>query len=97
MTELEFSAIPYRNPAYTYRDGFLVHVERRADAVFVNPTAAMVWGLCDGQTSIEDIIADLRTAYPENSHAVPEDVLSALRKLIVYGIVTVEKAGITKA
>lgn len=96
MTESELSTIPYRNLHYTYRDGFLVHIERRADAVFVNPTAAMVWGLCDGETSIEDIIADLRTAYPENSHTVPEDVLFALRKLVDFGIVALHKGDIAK-
>lgn len=88
MTEPELSKVPSRNPAYEYRDGFLVHTERRADAVFVNPTAAMVWGMCDGETSIKEIIEDLRAAYPEKGDAMREDVLSALRKLASYDIVS---------
>lgn len=89
MTEFELSVIPHQNPVYEYREGFLVHTERRADAVFVNPTAAMVWAMCDGKTSIEGIIDDLRAAYPDKGDAVGEDVLFALHKLVSYGTVFV--------
>lgn len=89
MSEFELSAIPHRNPDYDYRDGFLVHTEGRADAVFVNPTAAMVWGMCDGRASIEEIVDDLRAAYPERSAAVLDDVLSVLQKLVFFGTVQI--------
>lgn len=89
MTEFDLAAVPRRNPAYEYRDGFLVDTERRAEAVFVNPAAVMVWGMCDGATSIRGIIDDLKAAYPEKEDTVPDDVLAALRKLVDYGTVSV--------
>ena len=80
-------AIPRRNPDYLYRDGFLVNIHVANDAVYVNDTARVVWGLCDGKTRVAEISASLESAYPENRDEVRDDVLTALELLTTNNIV----------
>jgi len=34
-------------------------------AVYLNPTAAVIWGLCDGSRSVREIVRLIGESYPE--------------------------------
>ena len=87
MIEFDWSRIPNRNTGYEFEDSFLVNTNRVHDAVYVNATARLVWGLCDGETTIGRIASDLEEAYPGSEEAVREDVRKAIERLVDYGVV----------
>ena len=54
-------------------------------AIQLNETAAIVWELCDGQRSDEEIATMLVDAYPDQADDVRRDVESVLHRLSVEG------------
>ena len=87
ITETDWPGIPKRNPAFTHQDGFLVNTEKANDAIYVNPTALMVWGMCDGEITLDGISTELEQAYPENQDQVRNDVMLAMSRLVAHGVV----------
>ena len=67
-------------------DGELLLYDHPADrALYLNPTAATIWSLCDGQTRVQDIVACMQDAYPGT--AVAGDIVAAIRDLETNGLV----------
>ncbi len=54
-------------------------------AIHLNQTAAVVWKLCDGSRSVQDIIDLLKGEYPGSEADVAADVLGAIEKLVAEG------------
>jgi hypothetical protein len=68
----------------------LLYHPRQTVAVYLNPTAAVIWGLCDGQRPVREIIQLIEESYPESKATVTEDVLATLadlyeKKILVPG------------
>jgi len=77
--------IPVRNDAYTLEnfDGeVLLYSTADTKAVYLNETAFLVYGMCDAERSIGEIIALFEDAYPEQREVVRQDVLDALSDLV---------------
>lgn len=55
----------------------------------LNPPSAMVWQMCDGGRSVEQLIADLTEAFPEQAKQIPDDVATALAELQNRGVISV--------
>ncbi len=55
--------------------------------LYFNETASVVWELCDGQRTVEDIVLLLSEAYPEAREAIESDVLSTLEQLEHHGVI----------
>lgn len=53
--------------------------------IYLNESAASIWKLCDGQRSVQDIVALLADAYPEAANTLPVDVDEALELLLREG------------
>ncbi len=47
----------------------------------LNGPSAIVWQLCDGERSAEEIIALVKEAYPDQSEQIEEDVASVIDDL----------------
>lgn len=47
--------------------------------VHLNGSSAMVWGLCDGQNSVQNIIELLVETFPEQADQIPDDVADVIR------------------
>jgi hypothetical protein len=71
------------------RDGLLEGDLKQADetvlvdpesgrVVSLNPTAAAVWNLCDGQTSIDGIAREIQEVFPNEDRALIEQQVRAL-------------------
>jgi len=68
-------------------DEVLLYHPRRTAAVHLNPTAALVWGLCDGARTVADIIALLEASYPDAEPPVADGVAAALDSLQKDGMI----------
>jgi hypothetical protein len=55
--------------------------------MYCNPTASLIWGLCDGQRSVQDIIALLSAAYEQAGAAVAADVEATLEQFYQHGAI----------
>jgi coenzyme PQQ biosynthesis protein PqqD len=55
-------------------------------AVYLNPTAAMIWGLCDGKRSVAEIVRLIGETYPDAVATLHEDVRATLKKLQENGV-----------
>jgi hypothetical protein len=58
--------------------------------LYCNPTASLIWQLCDGQHTTQEIVALLSAAYPEASQAIPTDVESVLQQLQQAGAIELD-------
>ena len=56
--------------------------------ILLNSSAAAVWRLCDGATSVDAMVRDLAAAHPDDADVIGEDVRQTLRKLVELGLVT---------
>jgi coenzyme PQQ biosynthesis protein PqqD len=65
----------------------LLYHPQRTTAVYLNPAAGLVWGLCDGARSVADIIAVLVESYPDAEAAIAEDVREAVESLQKDGMI----------
>jgi pyrroloquinoline quinone biosynthesis protein D len=54
-------------------------------AVHLNDSAALIWKLCDGSRTLNDVIAVLGEAYPDMRESVAADVRSGARMLLNEG------------
>jgi pyrroloquinoline quinone biosynthesis protein D len=54
-------------------------------AVHLNDSAALIWKLCDGSRTLNDVIAVLGEAYPDMRESVAADVRSGARMLLSEG------------
>jgi coenzyme PQQ biosynthesis protein PqqD len=54
-------------------------------AIHLNDSAALIWKLCDGTRSMQDIVAFLSQEYPDSHDDLSADVREAVEMLIREG------------
>ncbi len=54
-------------------------------AVHLNDSAALIWKLCDGSRTLNDVIGVLGEAYPDMRETIAADVRSGARMLLNEG------------
>lgn len=52
-----------------------------------NAIASLIWQLCNGQRSIQDVVNLLQAAYPEAKDAIAADVEVTLQQLARHGAI----------
>ncbi len=68
-------------------DGEFVLLHPARDAVFyMNRTGALVWQLCDGSRTVDEILNLLSAAYPDSAEQIRADVPALVHSLIDQGI-----------
>ena len=65
----------------------LYHLDQTR-TIYLNSSAALVWNLCDGRSTVAEIIAFLQGEYPEAAAQMEHDVLEALANLHQAGAVS---------
>lgn len=60
----------------------------RSIIIHGNQTGALIWQLCDGARTVEEIVELLGAAYPEARENIEEDVPAAIQTLIDRGALT---------
>ena len=58
--------------------------------LYLNPSASVIWQLCDGQRTVGEITALLNDAYPDAARDIGGDVESTLEKLENHGAITLD-------
>jgi hypothetical protein len=82
--------VPANNVETEVIDGeVLVYHPQQTRAVYLNPTAAVVLGLCDGSRSVREIIRAIDESYPDAGPGLTEDVLVTLNQLQESGILVI--------
>ena len=68
-------------------DGELVVYDTRQQQVHIlNPTAAFVWAMCDGEHLPQHIVSELIGRFPEHEISIHEDVPPILRTFAEAGL-----------
>lgn len=81
---------PLRTDGYKLEaldDELLLYHPTQTRAIYMNQTAMLVWGLCDGRT-VDAIIEALADAYPDAAATLPEDVRATITQLAEFGALT---------
>lgn len=79
---------PSRAPGYLVSpldDELLLYRPDATQAMYVNATASVIWGLCDGSHTVAEITALLREAYPAAASSIPADVEATLAEFSRHG------------
>jgi hypothetical protein len=67
----------------------LLYHPSQTRAVYLNPTAAVIWGLSDGKRTVREIIRAIADFYPEAAMTLSDDVLMTLKELQENGVLVV--------
>jgi Coenzyme PQQ synthesis protein D (PqqD) len=66
----------------------LLYHPQKTRAVYLNPTAAIIWGLCDGSRSVREIMRLIGESYPE-ADDLANHVMVTLNLLQESGILVI--------
>lgn len=67
-------------------DELLLYHPAHARAIYMNETATLIWGLCDGRT-VDEIHDMLAGAYPDAPSTLADDVRTTLAQLQEFGAI----------
>jgi hypothetical protein len=89
-TRIDQIPVPAADVEMEFVEGeLLLYDPRETRAVYLNATAAIVWGLCDGSRSVLEIIRVIEASYPDAGANLTNDVLQALDQLQENGVLVV--------
>lgn len=66
----------------------LLYEPQQTRAVYLSPTAALVFGLCDGKRSVREIIRVLSECY-DGTASLSDDVLTTINELRESGVLAI--------
>ncbi|KHD08190.1 hypothetical protein PN36_03560 [Candidatus Thiomargarita nelsonii] len=67
-------------------DELMLHDSATEKVYVLNPTAALVWSLCDGAHTIEQMVAAVESQFSKTAADIPQDVSQTLDWLNEYGL-----------
>lgn len=53
----------------------------------LNNTSALIWGLCSGEWSVEEIVDTLKESFPDAADAIGDDVDRVLKEFHRYEVI----------
>jgi hypothetical protein len=68
----------------------LLYHPEQTRAIYLNPSAAVIWSLCDGQRRAREIIDLIGESYSDASANLAEDVLATLAQLRESHVLTMQ-------
>jgi hypothetical protein len=87
---LSCSKKPRRQPDYRLEvidNELLLFHPARTQMLYCNETASMIWQLCDGQRTPQEIITLLSEAFPEAVDTMADDVKATLKQFSRHGAI----------
>jgi hypothetical protein len=60
--------------------------------IYCNPMASLIWQLCDGRHTVQEITALLTRAYPEAAKTIPAEIQNSLGQFLEYGSLDIVEA-----
>lgn len=94
---LELTAKPRRRNLLWRPDGengahVLIGVPKTRSAHMLNPVAASIFIMCDGETSVTDMVCRLQQQFPEAAERIAQDTLSFVGFLQALDVIEVTGA-----
>jgi hypothetical protein len=83
-------ATPQRQPDYRLEllDGeLLLYHPSQTQILYCNQTASLIWQLCDGQHTVQQIIDLLSAAFPTADATIAADVTTTLQQFQQHGAI----------
>ncbi len=68
-------------------DELLLFHPAQTKILYCNETASLIWQLCNGEHTTQEIVEMLSTAYPEAAKAIPGDVAATLSRFFEHGAI----------
>jgi hypothetical protein len=81
---------PHRKPNYNLEmidNELLLFHPAQAQILYCNETASLIWQLCDGQRTVQEITALLAASFPETADTIANDVETTLRQFLQHGVI----------
>ena len=81
---------PCREPDYRLEsidDELLLYHPGETKMLYCNQTASLIWGLCDGSRTVEEITYLLCEAFPDAADTIPADVEATLEQFHQHGAI----------
>lgn len=66
---------------------FLLFDPAQTKILYCNETASLIWQLCDGSRTAQEIIATLSEAYPDAADVIANDVDATLKLFLENGAI----------
>lgn len=88
--QLILSDIPVPNAEFhleEFEGELLLYHPGLTKTVYLNPTASLIWQLCDGKRSTAEIMELLRESFPDDCGSIEKDVTTTLEMFDQYGAV----------
>ena len=60
----------------------LLYSPKATRSIYLNPSASLIWRLCTGEFSTQEIIDSLRNQFPEQADSIEDDVMATLDQFI---------------
>ncbi len=68
-------------------DEFLLFDPAQTKILYCNETASLIWQLCDGTRTAQEIITTLSEAYPDAADVIARDVGATLKQFLEHGAI----------
>lgn len=68
-------------------DELLLYHPNQTQILYCNQTASLIWQLCDGQHTAQEITDLLKAAFPQSGEVIAQDVTATLRQFHGYGAI----------
>lgn len=84
MAEIKLDDKPIRNESCHMEeldDEVLLYNPTSNKTLYINKSASVIWQLCNGEQSVEEIINMIQDAYPSNEKDLRQDILGTLKNL----------------
>jgi hypothetical protein len=90
-------SVPQRaEPVVVHHDGAMVEVvvERSNDTFVLNDTAFALWELCDGDTTVREMVDAVTVLFAAPDDQLEHDVTAALDHLLSAGLISLPGASV---
>jgi hypothetical protein len=81
---------PLQKPGYLLEsidNELLLYHPAETQVMYCNNTASLIWQLCDGQRSLQEIIELLIDAYPAAADTIAGDVQATIQQFLEHGAI----------
>ena len=91
MGSIELNDKPYRNEDCQMEeldDEILLYNPTNNKTLYINKSASIIWQLCDGRQTVQEIVAMIQEAYPGNETELEDDIVTTLQTLVANNAVS---------
>jgi len=88
---MDANSVPLPDKEFTLEEldnELLLYHPTKTTTVYMNETASIIWRLCDGERTINEIISLIKDSYPEAGSGVEQDVEATLKMFSDHGAIS---------